>query len=385
MSLQMQFCTEIAQINNEQWDNLSQNHYPFLRHAFLQALEESGSVSAKTGWQPYHLWITDNKIPVACMPLYIKTHSYGEYVFDWSWAEAYQRYQLNYYPKLVSAIPFTPVTGPRLLCSTEINRADLTTQIMTALQQESQKLGLSSVHILFPDYLPESADSSEEQSTWSTRHSVQFQWFNRGYRDFNDFLSHFASRKRKNVNKERRKIQENDIVVRRFYQDSLRAEHLDFFYQCYQQTYLKRSGHSGYLNQGFFELLFDNLSDTILIVQAEKQGIAVASALYFYDQNGLYGRYWGALEEIDGLHFECCYYQGIEFAIAQQLPIFNPGTQGEHKIQRGFEPTKCHSLHWLANPQFNRAVQDFVSNEQQHIALYQQEAESLLPFKNTSD
>lgn len=378
MSLKLQFCPEITQINSEQWDQLTRHHYPFLRYAFLQALETSGSVTAKTGWQPYHLWVTDNSTPVACMPLYIKTHSYGEYVFDWSWADAYQRYQLNYYPKLVNAIPFTPVTGPRVITSATTDKATIEAQILSALHQESQKLGLSSIHVLFPESLP-----ARDNATWSTRHSVQFQWYNRGYSDFNDFLSHFASRKRKNVNKERRKIHDNNIVIRRFCQDSLQPEHLEFFYTCYQQTYLKRSGHEGYLNLDFFKTLFATMADNLLIVQAEKHGDPVAAALYFYDKNGLYGRYWGSLQDIDGLHFECCYYQGIEFAIANQISLFNPGTQGEHKIQRGFEPTLCYSQHWLANPQFNRAVQDFVHNEQQHIAQYQAQACSLLPFKQT--
>lgn len=378
MSLKLQFCPEIAQINRAQWNKLTAAHYPFLRHEFLSALETSGSVAAETGWQPYHLWVTEEDAPIACMPLYIKTHSYGEYVFDWSWADAYQRYQLNYYPKLLAAIPFTPVTGPRLIFEQTRSNQELRDNILSAIQQESQKLGLSSLHILFPD------ERISQSSQWCQRQSVQFQWHNEGYANFDDFLSRFASRKRKNLNKERRKVTEQGIQVNRFFGASLEAQHLDFFYQCYQQTYLKRSGHSGYLNKAFFATLFDSMADNILVVAAQRDDQAIAAALYFYDKTGLYGRYWGALEEFDCLHFECCYYQGIEFAIQQQLPLFNPGTQGEHKIQRGFEPIYCQSEHWLANPDFNRAIQDFVKREQLQIVRYKQEAETLLPFKAES-
>ncbi|BDX07344.1 hypothetical protein MACH26_28650 [Planctobacterium marinum] len=338
-------------------------------------MESSGSVTSKTGWQPYHLWVTEQDAPIACMPLYIKTHSYGEYVFDWSWAEAYQRYQLNYYPKLVAAIPFTPVTGPRLIFDSSEISETLTDNIISAVQQESQKLGLSSLHILFPE------ERHTQDDQWCQRKSVQFQWHNQGYQQFDNFLSSFASRKRKNLNKERRKVREQGIEVERFFGATLQAQHLDFFYQCYQQTYLKRSGHAGYLNRAFFDTLFTDMADNIMIVQAQRDGEAIAAALYFYNENGLYGRYWGALQEFDCLHFECCYYQGIEFAIEQQLPLFNPGTQGEHKIQRGFEPIYCQSEHWLANPDFNRAIQDFVKREQLQIAHYKKEAASLLPFK----
>lgn len=376
MSLTLQFCPEIAQINRDQWNKITAPYYPFLRFEFLSALETSGSVNAETGWQPYHLWVTEKDDPVACMPLYIKTHSYGEYVFDWSWADAYQRYNLNYYPKLLSAIPFTPVTGPRLMLNRPDPQNELTTSIMAALQEESQKLGLSSVHVLFPEkgYTLPSSD-------WCQRQSVQFQWFNQGYADFDAFVQRFSSRKRKNLKKERRKIHAQQLTVRRLFGESLCSEHLQFFYQCYQQTYLKRSGHGGYLTASFFEQLFTSMADNLMIVEAQHQGKSIAAALYFYDETGLYGRYWGALEDFDGLHFECCYYQGIEFAIEQQLPLFNPGTQGEHKIQRGFEPTLCNSAHWLANPEFNRAIHDFVRREQAHIQQYQREAETLLPFK----
>lgn len=384
MSFEFQFCPEIQEINRSDWDQLAKPHYPFLQYDFLWALEESKSVCAETGWQPFHLQIKKEDKTIGLMPLYIKTHSYGEYIFDWSWADAYRRYGFEYYPKLLCAIPFTPVTASRLLTAEGTCHSDLWKLALSVLEKQCGELGLSSVHLLYPDQALSDIPVADE---WCQRHSVQFQWFNRGYTNFDDFLGDFASRKRKNVKKERKKVVESQVIVERFHGDNLEAHHLEFFYECYQETYLKRSGHTGYLKEAFFKHIFESMQDSILIVQASKSSPGgdasrpIASALYFFDQQGLYGRYWGAIEEMDCLHFECCYYQGIEFAIEQQIPIFNPGTQGEHKIQRGFSPTMCYSNHWLANPDFNDAIHKFVANEHQHIAQYKQDAEQLLPFK----
>lgn len=382
MSFEFQFCPEIQKINRSDWDNLAKPHYPFLHYDFLYALEKSKSVCSETGWQPFHLLIKQDKKTIGLMPLYIKSHSYGEYIFDWSWADAYRRYGFDYYPKLLCAIPFTPVTDTRLLTADGVCTSDLWKLALSVLQKQCAELGLSSIHVLYPDKDLSDIPLPEQ---WCQRHSVQFQWFNQGFSDFDDFLAQFTSRKRKNVKKERKKVQDSGILVKRFSGETLKPEHLDFFYECYQETYLKRSGHTGYLKEEFFRMIFDTMKDKLLIVQASSvlEGVhrPVASALYFYDENGLYGRYWGTIEERDCLHFECCYYQGIEFAIEKQLPIFNPGTQGEHKIQRGFTPTLCFSNHWLANPDFNNAIQKFVENERQHIAQYKEDAEQLLPFK----
>lgn len=378
MSFKFQFCPEITEIDRDHWQRLAAGHYPFLQYDFLLALEESDSVNAETGWQPFHMQVKRDGNVIALMPLYIKTHSYGEYVFDWAWADAYRRYGFNYYPKLLGAIPFTPVTGCRLLTDTNENEEDIWKLTLSVLEKQSEELGLSSIHVLYPEQQMSDIPLVEQ---WSQRHNVQFQWFNRNYATFDEFLAGFASRKRKNLKKERKKVIDSGVVVERFFGEALHKQHLEFFYECYQQTYLKRSGHTGYLTEAFFQHIFDNMADNILIVQATFEGSPIAAALYFYDEYGLYGRYWGALHETDCLHFECCYYQGIEFCIEKNIPVFNPGTQGEHKIQRGFEPTICYSNHWLANPEFNKAIQDFVANEREHIALYKEQTTELLPFK----
>jgi uncharacterized protein len=381
MNSNITFITQITDISARQWDRLATDHYPFLQHAFLAALETSGSVSAEAGWQPYHLLLKsrDTDELMAAMPLYIKTHSYGEYIFDWAWADAWKRHGLRYYPKLLSAIPFTPVTGPRVLVQDPADAVALTTDILSTLEQTCNKLGLSSCHILYP----ETKTTANLPPDWVQRHSVQFQWHNREYKDFQAFLSGFTSRKRKSVNKERNKIQQQGIRIERLSGQDIHEIDMQFFYRCYQETYLKRSGHQGYINQSCFQLWWQNMRHNMLLVKASYDGQPIAAALYFFDKNGLYGRYWGSLMEFDGLHFECCYYQGIEFCLEQQLPLFNPGTQGEHKIQRGFEPIICQSAHWIAEPAFQNAVAHFTQEEQRQIRIYKKQTEQLLPFKQT--
>lgn len=379
MQVEFEHVTSIAQIPCTQWRVLAEGEYPFVQHEYLQLLETSHSACTDTGWQPFHLLIRDHqKQLLAALPLYIKTHSYGEYVFDWSWADAYRRYGFQYYPKLLSAIPFTPVTGARLLCKSEEQRIALWPLVAAHLEQQCTQLGLSSFHLLFPSNKLKQASGD---ASWLARQSVQFQWFNRDYRCFEDFTNTFTSRKRKNLKKERNKIIDQGIAVERLSKAQLTTEYMDEFYQFYKQTYLKRSGHEGYLSQAFFTGLLVHLPQNIMLVRAVKNDTAIAGALYFYDETGLYGRYWGSIEEIDALHFECCYYQGIEFCIEHKLPLFNPGTQGEHKIQRGFEPIICHSQHWIVDTQFREAIARFTQQETEHVQHYQKEAATLLPFK----
>ncbi|XOV78767.1 MAG: GNAT family N-acetyltransferase [Aestuariibacter sp.] len=381
MNTKITFVTNINDISSEQWNKLAANQYPFLQHAFLAALESSGSVTTETGWQPFHLIATnsDTEQLMAAMPLYIKTHSYGEYIFDWAWADAYQRHGFRYYPKLLSAIPFTPVTGPRLLVAEPSNCPELTTEIFGRLKDTCIKTGLSSCHVLYPD----TSSIQDISKDWLQRHSVQFQWHNKGYADFQDFLAGFSSRKRKNVKKERDKITKQHIQINRLTGDDISEGDMQFFYSCYRETYLKRSGHGGYINEDCFLGWWRSMKNNMMLVRATLQGHPVAAALYFFDANGLYGRYWGALKDIDGLHFECCYYQGIEFCIEHHLPLFNPGTQGEHKIQRGFEPITCHSWHWIAEPAFQHAIANFTKEEQLQLSHYKQQAKQLLPFKQS--
>lgn len=375
---EIEFISRITDIDESKWNNLSKGCGPFLDHQFLSALESSHSVNAQAGWQPHHLLVYQDSLLVGILPLYIKTHSYGEYVFDFAWANAYQQHGLDYYPKLVSAIPFTPVTGQRLIVAPQLQVETLLPYVVSAIKQRIEQLGLSSMHWLFVD---KQTQECLAESGQLSRQSVQFQWFNRDYQNFDDFLQSFTARRRKSVKKERLKIANAEIHVQRKSGDSLLPEDMDFFYQCYQQTYLKRSGHNGYLTQAFFKQLFDTMKQQILLVVASKQDIPVAAALYLFDNQQLCGRYWGALQELDGLHFECCYYQGIEFCIEKNLSSFNPGTQGEHKILRGFEPIFCYSSHWLVESEFHAAVARFLQQEAPQIERYQQQTSELLPYK----
>jgi predicted N-acyltransferase len=374
------FSTSIEKIGQTVWDDLANGNSPFCQYPFLHALETSGSVGADSGWLPFHCVIYQNFEPVGILPLYKKTHSYGEYVFDFAWANTYKQHGINYYPKLVGAIPFTPVTGARLMLSDEVDKQQLLPALCKEITEQLTLSGMSSMHWLFVEQ-----DISQllHQHGQVQRHTVQFQWFNRQYSSFEDYLSHFNSRKRKNVKKERLKVTSDDVKVVRLHGDNLSKDNMHFFYHCYKQTYLKRSGHDGYLTETFFQQLFKNLRHNLMLVIALKDERPIASALFIFDHNQLCGRYWGALEEVQNLHFECCYYQGIEFCIEQNIAKFNPGTQGEHKILRGFEPIYCYSNHSLKELAFHEAVERFIQQENIQIAEYKNNAEKLLPFKQS--
>jgi predicted N-acyltransferase len=374
------FSTSIEKIGQTVWDDIANGNSPFCQYPFLHALETSGSVGADSGWLPFHCVIYQNFEPVGILPLYKKTHSYGEYVFDFAWANTYKQHGINYYPKLVGAIPFTPVTGARLMLSDEVDKQQLLPALCKEITEQLTLSGMSSMHWLFVEQ-----DISQllHQHGQVQRHTVQFQWFNRQYSSFEDYLSHFNSRKRKNVKKERLKVTSDDVKVVRLHGDNLSKDNMHFFYHCYKQTYLKRSGHDGYLTETFFQQLFKDLRHNLMLVIALKDERPIASALFIFDHNQLCGRYWGALEEVQNLHFECCYYQGIEFCIEQNIAKFNPGTQGEHKILRGFEPIYCYSNHSLKELAFHEAVERFIQQENIQIAEYKNNAEKLLPFKQS--
>ncbi|MBA4502024.1 GNAT family N-acetyltransferase [Marinobacterium marinum] len=365
--------SSISEIDATRWDQLCDPGYPFLRHAFLQALEASGSVGPETGWQPLHLEVTDSQTSVLVMPLYLKRHSWGEYVFDQSWADAYERNGLVYYPKLLNAIPFTPATGPRY--GSTLSAMETQQLIPELLEQVMRQVQASSWHCLFPPS-PISASASTH-----ARLGCQYHWFNRGYADFDDFLSRFTSRKRKSILRERRKVQEQGIVLNSLTGSAILPKHIEQFYRFYQATYHKR-GRRGYLTLETFHQLLDQMAEQMLLVLAEDEHTPVAAALYFIGSNTLYGRYWGCLEHYDSLHFEACYYQGIEFCIKQGLERFDPGAQGEHKIQRGFEPVRTWSLHHMIHPGFHQAVGDFVAEEHELMERRIEELTTWLPFKH---
>ncbi|MCG9735272.1 GNAT family N-acetyltransferase [Pseudoalteromonas sp. D15MCD-2] len=367
---------QISEIDATLWQSFFDDT-PFTDHAFLAALEQTGCVSEESGWQPMHLAIYQQEQVIALLPGYLKYHSYGEYVFDWAWAEAYQQHGLEYYPKWLCGVPFTPIAGQRISINHN-NPTEVYAYTQHVLTATAAQLGWSGWHINFCHQQQATALTSD---TVMQRHGVQFQWFNEGYNCFEDFLASLTARKRKSLKKERAKITEQQIAVEWIEGADISKQHMQQFSHFYRQTYLKRSGHNGYLNTAFFELLQQSMADKLVLMFAKYQGEVIAATLSFKDQNCLYGRYWGTNYELDSLHFELCYYQGIEYCIANKLKQFHSGAQGEHKISRGFKPVSTYSLHHIQHGDFAAAISDFITRERQHMALYKAHCESLLPFK----
>jgi predicted N-acyltransferase len=376
--MQHQFLSSIDDIDPAQWNRLCATDYPFLRHEFFAALENSGSTVKATGWEPHHLVVKDNQNIIAVMPLFLKYHSYGEYVFDWAWADAYHRHNIAYYPKLINAIPFTPATGPRWGIDASSNSDLVLSYCFAAINAEVEQQLLSSCHCLFTT---DTDNALFKKLGYLERLGCQYHWLNQGYGSFEAFLDTFTSRKRKNVNKERRCVSEQAITLHVKEGIDISAEEWNCFYHFYHATYFKRSGRHGYLTADFFPLLAKSMAERLLMVQAKKDHQLIAAALYFKDSHTLYGRYWGCEQEYDHLHFEACYYQGIEYAIQHQLQRFDPGAQGEHKIQRGFTPVFTYSHHHIADIRFRNAIQHFLQSERQQIIHYRASAAERLPFK----
>lgn len=379
MSYHTRFVASLSEIGSSAWHDLlsstqePENINPFLSFAFLHSLHESGCASGKTGWQPHYLTLWQDEQLAAALPLYIKSHSYGEYVFDWAWAEAYQRHQLPYYPKLVSAIPFTPVRGARLLA----RDADASAALLAALAETCQISEVSSCHILFP---PQAQAKWLEKFGFSLRQNVQFHWINAGYQDFAHFLASLEMKKRKNIRAERRKVVEAGVSFRRIRGADSEPSDWAFFLRCYNNTYANHFS-SPYLNLDFFLRLAQSMPDNLLLIVAERAGQPIAASLLIYNQSTLYGRYWGALENIPCLHFETAYYQPLEFCIAEQIGAFEGGAQGEHKMARGFLPHATWSAHWLAHPAFANAVDQFLQREKHGISAYIDELQERNPFR----
>ncbi|THF64370.1 GNAT family N-acetyltransferase [Pseudothauera rhizosphaerae] len=354
------------------WDALAGGQ-PCLAHAYLHALEATGCVGGQTGWLPRHATLWRAGELVAAMPLYEKHHSWGEYVFDWAWAEAYARHGLAYYPKWLAALPFTPIPGPRLLGRSPADRRALLAAVL-AMAADS---GHSSFHLLFPE--PDEAPWLEEAGLL-LRRGVQFHWRNAGYRDFDDFLARLNHDKRKKIRQERRRAAAHGLTLRWLDGRSAQAADWAFFHHCYALTYaLHRS--TPYLNEDFFTTLARTLPDGVRLLLAERDGDPVAAAFFLCDHDALYGRYWGATEALPFLHFELCYYQAIEYCIAHGLARFEGGAQGEHKLARGLEPVVTVSAHWLRDARFADAVARFLARERGGIDAYLDELEERLPFR----
>ena len=366
----------LEEIGSATWQAYFDQCEPFLSWPFLCGLESSGCTTAQSGWQPAHIGFQQDNALLGLVPAYLKTHSYGEYVFDWSWADAWQRMGLDYYPKLVTAIPFTPATGQRFGYDPQANQN--LEPMAVGVQALCKQLNVSSWHVLF---IGETESARLSECGMPQRLTTQFHWFNREYRDFQDFLDRFSSRKRKNLRREREQIKRQGLVLKTLKGDAISQGDWLFFHRCYQTTYAKRSGHGGYLTELFFTETCPALGESPIMVIAEAEGRPVAAALFFEGKDTLYGRYWGCLAEYDYLHFEACYYCGIEYCIEKGLSRFDPGAQGEHKIQRGFEPILTYSNHWIVDERLREAVAQFAAQEREHVQAYQREASTLLPFK----
>ncbi len=380
MTLAARFATSIHEVPSVSWNALTGTDYPFLRHEFLAALEDSGSVCPETGWTPQHILVEDaaSQTLVACLPLYCKQHSYGEYVFDWSWADAFERTGKSYYPKLVSCIPFTPATGPRLSVLEGWDLGPITKLVFQSIEEHAQRLKASSWHCLFPE---KQASLALVQVGAAQRTGCQFHWLNRNYSSFDDYLETFTAKRRKVIRQERRRVSNQGFEFVQVSGSDVSPKGWALFHRFYQRTYLKRSGTLGYLGPDFFQRVAEKMPEQLVMVWARLDGETVAGSLYFRSGDTLYGRYWGGAKEFDCLHFEACYYQGIDYCISKGLQTFDAGAQGEHKIQRGFEPVLTYSNHWIADEGFRHAVNDFLNREHVGVVDYQKSCRAHLPFK----
>ncbi|MGQ0750630.1 MAG: GNAT family N-acetyltransferase [Betaproteobacteria bacterium] len=363
----------LADIAPREW-NLMAGDDPFLRHEFLSALHETGCASPDTGWTPHHLVMHVDGSLRAAMPMYLKDHSYGEYVFDWAWADAYHRHGLDYYPKLVCAVPFTPVSGARILAAHPRDR----THLVAVALKLAREIGVSSLHCLFP------TQAEAEQMVGQgmmLRRTVQFHWTNQDYGSFEDFLAGMSHDKRKKIRQERRRVRDAGIEFRWLESTDISDDDWAFFTRCYRHTY--RQHHSTpYLNLEFFLRIGHAMPENMVMIVAHRRGRPIAASLNLCNASRMFGRYWGTLEYHAGLHFETCYYQGIECCIARGIAVFEGGSRGEHKLARGLMPAETFSTHWLAHPQFSAAVQAFLTREKGSIAHYVDELNERGPYKD---
>ncbi len=380
--MQTHIVRSILEVSAADWNRLSGTTQPFLRHEFLAALENSGAVGPDSGWQPSYLLAQDpasnqGGALAGAMPLYRKLDSWGEFVFDWAWADAYRRAGLRYFPKLVAAVPFTPATGSRLLVAPGASREQVTTALITSALDQARCGEYSSLHILFPD-AGEAAELGRRGLM--LRKDCQFHWHNRGYASFEDFLGELTAEKRKKLRRERRRVAEAGIGFRVLggsdIDDALWARILPLYGDTFRQR-----GREPYLGAAFFQEVARALPENLVVILAEAEGHAVAVAICFRSEDTLYGRYWGSRGGFHSLHFETCYYQGIDYCIAQGLKTFEPGAQGEHKIARGFTPSEVWSAHWLSDARFAAAIDRYVDEERRQVERYMDVVNEHLPYR----
>lgn len=349
---------------------------PFIDHAFFLALEQSGSATGRTGWQPQHIELQRDGEPVGLMPLFLKSHSQGEYVFDFGWADAFERAGGHYYPKLQCAVPFTPASSPKLLVPS--GELELSMALLSTAEELAQRRGASSVHATF---LSEQEQQMGESAGWMVRHDTQFHWHNHGFDSYDAFLVTLASRKRKTLRRERREALIDGLKVKWITGSDLTEAHWDAFFDFYQDTGGRKWG-TPYLTREFFSLISDSMADRIVLMFAYDGDEPIAGALNFLGKDTIFGRYWGCSQDVPFLHFELCYYQAIDFAIAHGLHTVEAGAQGEHKLARGYEPSVTRSIHWIENPGLRNAVSDYLEEERQQVERTQQMLDRYTPFRH---
>ncbi len=374
--MQVHELSSIDAVAASDWNALGGTDCPFLRHEFLAALEHSGCVGGDTGWTPAHLALFEGERLVAAAPVYNKAHSWGEFVFDFGWAQAHERHGLPYYPKLVLAVPFSPVNASRLLLAPDLPAATLREQLIRELMARCADRGMSSAHALF---LSEAELATCSAAGWLARGDVQFHWHNRGYASFEDYLATFRSEKRKQMRRERRRVAEEGIHFLTLHGNTITPAQLRFAFDVHERNFHRHS-HEPYLNFACFEELARTLGDALMVKLACHGDTPVAAAVFVASREVLYGRYWGATGDFHSLHFETCYHQGIEYCIERGIARFEPGTQGEHKIVRGFEPSPTHSAHYIVDSRFRHAIADFLERERTAVEDYSESVAAHVPF-----
>ncbi len=371
----------IEEVNREMWRTLEPPEFPFFDFEFLHALEHSGSIGRRSGWSPAYLVCKDGARVLGALCLYLKTDSYGEYIFDWEWARAYQQYGLSYYPKLVAAVPFTPATGPKLLLRPDVNvttRVRVTNALLEAAEDLGTEYRVSSSHALF---LPEEELGEFTKRGFAVRHSLQFHWHNQGYETFKDYLEALSGKRRRQILRERRQLEGEGLEILHLTGDALLPEHAALMHRFYLATLDGKWGVP-YLNRAFFDEIFETMKDrTLLVLANDGAGLPVAGALFFLKDSSLFGRYWGSVQHRRNLHFELCYYRGIDFAIERGFKLFEAGAQGEHKLARGFLPSLTYSAHKIRDPAFGRAIGEYIESEKEMLAYYMKEYASHDPYK----
>ena len=367
-------------LNAREWNSLTGDSNPFLRHEFFAALEHTGCIGAGTGWDPCYFTLQDAAGLAAAVPAFCKSHSYGEFVFDFAWAQAYSRFGARYYPKLTVAVPFTPATGPRLLVRPDLDRQNVARRLLADIEAYTASHSISSVHALFLD---EPAHMACRQAGWLIRRDCQFHWTNHGYPSFDAYLETFTAEKRKKAKRERRRVAEAGIHFETRMGAELDERTLDYVYAFHRDTFL-RHGHEPYLTREFFSQAAQTMGDSLMVKIALRASSPVAAAIFFWSREALFGRYWGASDDYNSLHFEACYHQGIEFCIEHGVKRFEPGTQGEHKVSRGFEPTMTRSAHFIANRRFREAIEDYLEREGASVDAYAEEIKAHVPYKRNT-